>query len=89
MVALRQGLRVGMPGAKAQVLVPGLQVENADQAGDEAALERLAFWALRYTPVVAADLPDGIVMDVDGAAHLVGGEEALAAELRQRMLETG
>lgn len=87
--ALGQGLRVGMPAAKAQVLVPGLQVEDADQAGDAAALDRVAFWALRYTPVVAADLPDGIVMDIDGAAHLMGGEDALAVDMRERFTETG
>src|SRR5690606_17045418 len=48
--ALRQGLRPGMPLAKAQVLVPSLRIENADPQGDAEALERLAFWALRYTP---------------------------------------
>jgi protein ImuB len=87
--ALRQGLRAGMPLAKAQVLVPGLRIENADPHGDEGALERLAFWALRYSPVVAADPPDGIVMDIEGAAHLMGGEEALVADLCQRLDSAG
>lgn len=87
--ALRQGLRLGMPLTKAQVLVPGLRIENADPEGDAEALERLAFWALRYTPVVAADVPDGIVMDIAGAAHLMGGEEALMEDLRQRLTNAG
>lgn len=87
--ALRHGLRPGMPLAKAQVLVPGLRIENADPQGDADALERLAFWALRYTPVVAADPPDGIVMDVAGAAHLMGGEEALVEDLCRRLTEAG
>lgn len=78
-----------MPLAKAQVLVPGLSVEEADQQGDIDALERLAFWALRYSPVVAADAPDGIVMDIEGAAHLMGGEDALARDLVERLSETG
>lgn len=87
--ALRQGLRAGMPLAKAQILVPGLRIEDADPQGDAQALERLAFWALRYSPVVAADPPDGIVIDIDGAAHLMGGEEALVADLRQRLSSAG
>jgi protein ImuB len=78
-----------MPLAKAQVLVPGLRIENADPYGDAEALERLAFWALRYTPVVAADVPDGIVLDIAGAAHLMGGEEALMEDLRQRLTGAG
>lgn len=87
--ALRYGLRAGMPLARAQALVPGLRVEIEDPQGDGEALERLAFWALRYSPVVAADPPDGIVIDIDGAAHLMGGEEALIGDLHQRLTETG
>lgn len=87
--ALRQGLRPGMPLAKAQVLVPGLRIEEYDPRGDLESLERLAFCALRYTPVVAADPPDGIVMDIEGAAHLMGGEDALVADLSQRLAAAG
>jgi len=87
--ALRQGLRPGIPLAKAQVLVPGLRIEDSDPRGDLESLERLAFWALRYTPVVAADPPDGIVMDIEGAAHLMGGEKALIEDLRQRLSGAG
>ena len=71
------GLRTGMPVTKAQALVPGLIVSDADPAADAAALGRLALWALHYAPVAAADPPDGIVIDITGAAHLHGGEEAL------------
>ena len=35
------GLRVGMPLTKAQVLVPGLLIENADVQADAESLERL------------------------------------------------
>jgi protein ImuB len=76
--AQRAGLRPGMPVTKAQALVPGLIVHNADRAGDAEALDRLALWALRlYAPIAAADPPDGLVIDTTGAAHLHGGEEAM------------
>jgi protein ImuB len=88
-VAIRQGLRFGMPLAKAQVLVPGLRIEDADPAGDIDALERLAFWALRYSPVVATDAPEGMVLDIDGAAHLLGGDEGLARDLHERLRAAG
>ena len=53
MAARRAGLRAGMPVTKAQALVPGLVVRDAELAADAAAFERLALWALqRCSPVV-------------------------------------
>ncbi len=67
-VAQAAGLRVGMPATKAQALVQGLMIQDADPAADAEALERLALWMLqRYAPIVAADAPDGLVMDSTGA----------------------
>jgi hypothetical protein len=65
--ARRAGLRVGMPATKAQALVVGLVIMDADPAADDAALDRLALWALqRYAPIAAADPPDGLIIDVTG-----------------------
>lgn len=88
--AEKAGLRRGMPVTKAQALVPGLVTLDADTAADEEALERLAVWALRhYSPIVAADPPDGIVIDATGAAHLHGGEEAMLSHLLNRLSGSG
>ena len=67
--AFQAGLRIGMPATQAQALVAGLVIHHADPASDTEALERLAVWALRYSPLVAADAPDGIVIDATGAAQ--------------------
>jgi protein ImuB len=86
----RAGLRVGMPAAKAQALVPGLIVRDAEPAADAKALDRLALWALRhYAPVAAADPPDGLVIDTTGAAHLHGGEDALLKGMVARLAASG
>ena len=88
--ARRAGLRVGMPATKAQALVPGLIVKDADPAADAKALDRLALWALqRYAPVAAADPPDGLVIDTTGAAHLHGGEDAMLEEMVARLAASG
>ncbi|NEK40671.1 DNA polymerase Y family protein [Rhizobium leguminosarum] len=80
--AAKLGLRVGMPAAKAQALVQGLHMVDADPVADLAALERLTFWALtQYSPIVAMDPPDGIVMDTEGADHLQGGEQPMLSRL--------
>jgi len=83
------GLRVGMPASKAQVLVPGLQTFDLDPAGDAEALDRMALWSLRYAPIVAADPPDGLIIDTTGADHLHGGEDAMLAGLVSRIAASG
>ena len=56
-------------------MIAGLHMVDADPNGDAEAIERLALWMLRqYTPIVAMDLPDGMIMDTEGADHLRGGE---------------
>lgn len=84
------GLHAGMPAAKAQVLVPGLMLRDADPVEDGVGLERLALWVLqRFAPIVAADAPDGIVIDTTGADHLHGGEQAMLDALIGKLNMSG
>jgi protein ImuB len=84
------GLHVGMPASKAQALVQGPVIQDANPAADAEALERLALWMLqRFAPIVAADPPDGIVIDSAGADHLHGGEAATLAILVEKLAGVG
>jgi len=84
------GLRVGMPVTKAQALVPGLVIEPANPGADAEGLERLALWLLqRFSPIVAVDPPDGIVIESTGADHLHGGEAAMLDALVGRLTLSG
>lgn len=84
--AISLGLRKGMAVSKAQSMIKGLHVADFDPAGDEQALDRLALWALqRFSPMVAADPPDGIVIDIAGADHLHGGEEAVLQKILEQI----
>lgn len=90
--AAAQGLRLypGLPAAEARALCAELVVADLDPEGDAEHLDRLALWALRrYAPIVAADPPDGLVLDVTGAAHLLGGEDALLADMVERLAAVG
>lgn len=76
-----------MPAAKAQSLFRGLMLVDADPEADRAALERIALWALTiYSPIVAVDGIDGIVMDTEGADHLQGGELPMVTGIANRFL---
>jgi len=83
------GIRIGEVLADARAKSDDLQVRAADQAADDAALRRLALWATRYTPAVAAcdenSGADGLFLDIAGAAHLFSGEQKLLADLEARL----
>jgi len=78
---LAAGARPGMLLADARALCPQLAAVPADPAGDLVLLEKLALWAQRWGPWSALDPPDGVLVDVTGAAHLLGGEQALLADV--------
>lgn len=76
------GLDPGMPLTQARILVPGLDVRDADHEGDAAWLTRLAlFAARRWTPRAALSGPDGLWLDLTGVAHLFGGEERMCEHI--------
>ena len=74
-------LCTGQALADAQTTHPELALRPADPDADLALLRRLALWGLRFTPLAAADPPDGLVLDVTGCAGLFGGETALLARV--------
>ena len=83
------GLAPGLGLADARVRVPALDVVEQDGHADHEWLERLADGCGRYTPTVALDPPDGLLLDIGGAAHLFGGEAALADDLDRRLARLG
>jgi protein ImuB len=90
LAAAKAGLRFGQAVAHATALVPGLVLHDLDAEADNTALQRLALWAQRlYSPTVAADPPDGLVIDATGCAHLFGGEEKMLIDLRRRLAKAG
>lgn len=88
--ALALRLYPGMAAAQARALCAELVLRDADPEADARALDRLALWALRhYSPIVAADPPDGLVLDVTGAAHRYGGETGLLEDMLRRLRNSG
>lgn len=87
--ARRLGLHPGQKLADARAGVPELVAMEHDAAADQRFLERLADAADRYTPLVALDLPDGLILDITGCAHLFGGEALLREDLLRRLAATG
>src|ERR1700739_4025353 len=83
------GIVAADPVPDARVKAGSLQVRAADSGTDDAALRRLALWATRYTPTASPwteeNGADGFFFDIEGGAHLFGGEESLLADLAGRL----
>jgi protein ImuB len=83
------GLVLAEPLADARAKALDLQIRAIEPATDNAALGRLALWATRYTPTASPwsteNGADGFFLDIEGAAHLFGGEDALLADLSARL----
>lgn len=82
-------LYAGQALADAQAIHPDLVLRDADPIGDAAFLEQLALWALRFTPIVSVDAPNGLILDVTGCGHLFGGEAALLDRVSVSLRESG
>ncbi len=82
--AAKRGARAGARLTDARALDPALIAVPAGPDGDEALLQRLGKWAQRWSPLVEVDGPDALRLDASGVAHLFGGEEALAEDVRAR-----
>ncbi len=84
-----RGLAPGMGLADARALLPDLLTRPDDPLAQAQALSALCRWALRYCPWVAPEGADGLVLDITGAAHLMGCEAALLADLTDRLARMG
>ncbi|MBX3569684.1 MAG: DNA polymerase Y family protein [Rhizobiaceae bacterium] len=83
------GLKPGMGIADARAMHPSIEVVEADPEADRRLLESLADWCDRYTPLVALDGADGLILDITGCSHLFGGERALLDDLLSRLFHQG
>jgi protein ImuB len=83
------GLRVGQPLANARAMLPSLEVVHSDETADAKLLTRIADWCDRFTPFVAFDGPRHLLLDVTGATHLFGGEQAMLDHIVTKLRTQG
>ena len=65
--AEKEGAFPGIVVADAKAVIPSLQVFDDVPGRPERLLKGLGEWAIRYTPVVSTDPPDGLLLDREGA----------------------
>jgi protein ImuB len=79
----------GMAVTDAHAILPSLKTVPASPREEAVDLKKLAAWCRRYTPWTAPFGIDTIALDVTGACHLLGGEEAMLDDLIDRLEHFG
>jgi protein ImuB len=88
-VAEARGLHRNQPLSEAAALCPDLVTRSADPTGEAAFLTALRRWAGKFSPWVAEEAPEGLMVDLTGCAHLFGGEAALFAQVEADCADLG
>ncbi len=84
-LAMQKGIRKGMVLADCKAILPELQMIETEPGRGEKLLQAMAEWSIRYTPFVAVDLPDGLILDTTGCTHLWGGEAAYLESIQSKL----
>lgn len=88
-LAMKHGITTDMVLADARAIMPDLQVREDQPELRSKLLKRLAIWCIRFTPIAAVDLPDGIILDASGCAHLWGGEVSYLNNIVEKLSKRG
>lgn len=83
------GLARGMGLSDARAMAPDLITRPAAPEREAAALAAIARWAGRYSPFIATEGNEALVMDATGCAHLFGGEEAMLTGMTAELADLG
>ena len=89
LAASARGLSPGQALAEALTLCPDLVTRPADPDRAARVLAALRRWAGRFSPWVAAEGADALLIDLTGCAHLFGGEAALFEQIHHDCADLG
>ncbi|WP_163717773.1 Y-family DNA polymerase [Mangrovibacterium lignilyticum] len=85
----KEGIAPGMVVADVRAILPSVEVFQAEPEAEEKLLHDLAEWCFRYSPTVAIDPPDGLMLDISGCPHLWGGEQPYLQSITNRLNKGG
>jgi len=87
--AATAGIARGMALNSALALLPSLHVLPREANVERALLDAVATLATGFTPRVALEPPDAVLLEVRGSLRLFGGVRCLLAEVRERLRRLG
>lgn len=84
-LAMKKSIRPGMVLADCKAILPELHMIKSEAGRAQKLLQALAEWSFGYTPFVAINLPDGLILDTSGCTHLWGGEMPYLESLKTKL----
>lgn len=81
--AAARGVHPGLGNSAALALAPQLRIRQRDPASETEALLGIAAWAAQFTPGVALEFPDLVLLEISGSLKLFGSVENILAALRE------
>jgi protein ImuB len=88
-LAMRQGLVIGMALAEARARLPHIETAEAEVGADRDFLHLAGEACGIFTPLVALQGKDGLILDITGCAHLFDGESGMVRRVRHRLSGLG
>lgn len=82
-------ISAGMTLADARTFFPKLIVFNDKPGLSQKLLFHLATYCIRFSPVVAIDGENGLIIDITGCTHLWGGEQDYFNSISERLKSLG
>jgi len=87
--ATARGVRAGMSASAALALAPQLRICQRDTSAETEALLGIAAWVMQFTPNVALEFPDVVLLEVSASLKLFGGLARIAGDLREGLVAMG
>ena len=87
--AMEQSIYTHMVAADAKAMYPSLTVIDDQPGLAEKLLKRIAEWCIRFSPCVAVDGDDGLILDATGCTHLWGGDADYVKDISSRFSNYG
>jgi len=87
--AAARGVRTGMSASAALALALQLRICQRDACAETEALLGVAAWVMQFTPNVALEFPDAVLLEVSASLKLFGGLSRIAGDLREGLAAMG
>ncbi|WP_437919539.1 Y-family DNA polymerase [Sphingobacterium sp. LRF_L2] len=88
-LAQLHGIFPPMVLADAKAALPALDVFPDHPLRPKQLLKKIGLWLVKFTPAVAVDDVDGLILDITGCSHLWGGEENYVHSIKEQLQHKG
>jgi protein ImuB len=87
--ARARGVKLGISTSAALALAPQIRISQRDASAETESLLGISAWAMQFTPNVALDFPDAVLLEISGSLKLFGGLAKILGDIREGLATMG